>query len=43
MPRFVEIPRAIININEKLLEIELHLFEDETIIVTSAVACAVIK
>ena len=43
LPRFIEISRAITNINEKLLEIKIRLFGDESIIGTSAIAYAVIK
>ena len=41
--RYIEIPRSITSIQEKIKEIELHLFEDASIIGTSAVAYAVIK
>lgn len=40
---FTEIVGAITNINEKHLEIELHLFGDAGLFGTSAVANAVIK
>ena len=43
LPRFIEITRVITNISEKLLEIELNLFGDASIIRTSAVAYAVVK
>ena len=32
LPCFIEIPRAITNINQKLLEIVLHLFGDASMI-----------
>ena len=42
-PCFIEIPWALTDINEKLLEIELQLFGDVNMFGTSAVACTVIK
>lgn len=41
MPHFVEIPRAMTNIKEKLLDIELNLFGDARVIRESAGAYAV--
>ena len=43
LPRYIEIPRTITSIQEKIKEIELHLFGDASIIGTSAVAYTVIK
>ena len=43
LPSFTDIVGAITNINEKHLEIELHLFGDAGLFGTSAVANAVIK
>ena len=43
LPRYIEIPRTITSIQEKIKEIEPHLFGDASIIGTSAVAFAVIK
>ena len=43
LPRDIEIPRTITSIQEKIKEIELHLFGDASIIGTSAAVYAVIK
>ena len=43
LPCLIEIPRAITNINQKLLEIALHLFGDASMIGTRAVAYDLIK
>ena len=43
LPSYVEIPRSITSVQEKIKEIELHLFGDASIIGTSAVAYAVIQ
>ena len=40
---YVEIPRPITSVQEKITEIELHLFGDASIIGTSAVAYVVIQ
>ena len=42
LPPYVEIPRSLTNVQEKIREIELHLFGDASITGTSAVAYAVI-
>ena len=43
LPSYVEIPRPITSVQEKIREIELHLFGDASIIGKSTVAYAVIQ
>ena len=43
VPTYVEIARSITSVQEKIREIELHLFRDASIIGTSVVAYAVIQ